>query len=307
MWKLIVIVIACVSIILSILSLTYTEQFSNPGINRVLSTYDAEQTPYVDKNQPQSIIEGPLKGINVCICYFGLSRNALSLGTLEAIEENWMKPLKDMGIIPDIYLHTYNLAILNLERSREQCKLNPDEWKLLKPNYYLVTDQNEFDNSYDISKIAEYGDGWAKDKEKYGTQLPNLLRQFNSLKTVTGLIKKKYDVYIYLRPDLLYLDPITPSVIKNIANSSKSIIATPNWQLWGGMNDRFAVMNEEAALLYGNRLDNILDFCEKKGPLHSETYLKWLMKENKVKSIKLKIKAQRVRCNGIIHSEKWNK
>lgn len=274
MW-IILIFMACIAILLAFLSLTYTEKFSNDGLS-------------------------------VCICYFGLSRNALSFGALESIDKNWMKPLLDMGIKPDIYLHTYDLEDLDLKRSNEKCKLDPNEWKLLNPHYYSVTNQSKFDNSYNISEIEAYGDGWALDKVKYGTQLPNLLRQFNSLKTVTGLLRKKYDVYIYLRPDLLYLDPILPSLLNKIAKSKKPIIASPNWQLWGGMNDRFAVMNEEAALLYGNRLDNVLDFCKEKGPLHAETYLKWLMKKNKVKRIPLKIKAQRIRCNGTVNQEKWN-
>jgi hypothetical protein len=264
---------ACIAVILALLSLTYTENFSN--------------------------------GLKVCICYFGLSRNALSFGTLESIEENWMKPLNDMGIKPDIYLHTYNLQDLDLKRSNEKCDLNPNEWELLNPNYFSITNQNEFDNSYDIGQIEAYGDGWVADKH-HGTQLPNLLRQFNSLKTVTGLLRRKYDVYIYLRPDLLYLNPITPKIIQKVAKYSKPIIASPNWQLWDGLNDRFAVMNREAALLYGNRLDYVLDFCEEKGPLHAETYLKWLMKKYKIRRIPLKIKAQRVRCDGSVNPEKTN-
>ena len=275
MWTILIPMMACIAVVLAILSLVHTEKFTNDGIN-------------------------------VCICYFGLSRNALSFGTLESIEENWMKPLSSMGIEPDIYLHSYNLQDLELKRSNEKCNLNPNEWKLLNPHYYSITSQSEFDNSYDMGQIKAYGDGWSTDKH-HGTQLPNLLRQFNSLKTVTGLLRKKYDVYIYLRPDLLYLDPISPKTIRQVAKSGKPIIASPNWQLWGGMNDRFAVMNREAALLYGNRLDYILDFCEEKGPLHAETYLNWLMKQHKVQKIPLKIKAQRVRCNGIVNSEKWSK
>ena len=275
MWKLIVILIASSAIILSLLSLTYTEQFGD--------------------------------SISVCICYFGLSRNALSFGALNSINENWMKPLESMGIKPDVYLHTYNLESLNMKRSNENCKLNPDEWKLLKPDFRKITDQSDFDNSYNISRIRAYGDGWKKDKEKYGTQLPNLLRQFNSLKTVTGLIRQRYDVYIYLRPDLLYLDPVKENIITKIAKNKKPIIASPNWQLWEGMNDRFAIMNKKAAMLYGNRLDYVLDFCEEKGPLHAETYLKWVMKKNKVNTIPLKIRAQRIRCDGTVNKEKWTK
>ena len=128
----------------------------------------------------------------------------------------------------DIYLHTYDLKVINNKRSKEfNVKLNLNEYKLLNPDYFSITSQNEFDNTINIKNYLLKGDPWKNN----GNSLFNLLRQLNSLKIVTKMHEDKdYKCYIYLRPDLKYLNNLDINLIKNLRDDT---FYTPEWGRWG--------------------------------------------------------------------------
>tara|TARA_B110000261_G_scaffold133797_1_gene150740 strand:- start:90 stop:755 length:666 start_codon:yes stop_codon:yes gene_type:complete len=165
------------------------------------------------------------------VCFFGLTRSVKY--TLPSIEKNIYQVLKENNINYEVYLHTYDLRKLNLKRSNENVDLDTEEWKLLKPNYYKIDSQEEFDKSYDYEFIKKYGDYW---KTNFQNTF-NLIRQFNSLKQLQKLINKKYDYYIILRPDLLYIDKLDINLINKYIDN-KTIIITPG--LRKTMSNQFA-------------------------------------------------------------------
>ena len=81
----------------------------------------------------------------------------------------------------------------------------------------------------------------------------------------------------------------------------------PNWQSFGGCNDRFAITkNYNAALAYASRLDDAINFCDvNKEPLHSERLVDFTLRKNRVKTVGIPITFSRVRNNGEVVKEKF--
>ena len=237
------------------------------------------------------------KEIKVAICFFGLTRSLKK--TYPSIEKNIFNELKLHHIKYDVYLHTYNLSQLTNQRSGENnCMLDTEEWKLLNPFAYKITDQNVFDDSFDWKMLFKKGDAW----NDGFSSLKNAIRQLNSLKEVTSLWldNPPYDCYIYLRPDLYYVNPID---ISDFFNSKKdNCIFLPKWgNNKGGLNDRIAYGNYQVMKIYGNRINSIPYFYQKKKiniPYHAEQYLLRIIYLNKLKVHFCNLKGIRIRSNG---------
>ena len=226
----------------------------------------------------------------ICICFFGLTRSLKY--THPSINEYILKILIINNYYFDIYLHTYNLDKLTNNRSNEKnIKLDFNEYKLLNPDYFLINNQCEFDQSINIDNYSLKGDPW-NDKN---VSLFNLLRQLNSLKKVSDLhLNKEYNCYIYLRPDLKYLNNLDINIIKKL---EKNTFYTPIWGKYGGLNDRLGLGDKNTMLKFGYRFNEALEYA-KNNKLHSETFLNHVMIN--YKKVNINLKANRIRANGYI-------
>lgn len=235
------------------------------------------------------------KKIKIAICFFGLCRSLNY--TLDSIKNNILLELKNNNIEYDIILHTYNLKYLNLKRSNESYKLDTNEWKLLKPDKFKIDNQDEFDKKYDYNYIKSFGDAWNTNYEN----TINLIRQLNSLKKVWSLChdkNNKYDCYLFLRPDIKYLNKINTDYVNNIVKNN-NLIYTPEWLKSGGLNDRFALCDYNSAKIYSNRIDNIPNYLSlTKKPLHAEKFLKFVINKNNILNKDLNLKGHRIRSKG---------
>lgn len=235
------------------------------------------------------------KKIKIAICFFGLCRSLNY--TLDSIKNNILLELKNNNIEYDIILHTYNLKYLNLKRSNESYKLDTNEWKLLKPDKFKIDNQDEFDKVYDYNYIKSFGDAWNTNYEN----TINLIRQLNSLKKVWLLChdkNNKYDCYLFLRPDIKYLNKINIDYVNNIVKNN-NLIYTPEWLKSGGLNDRIALCDYNSAKIYSNRIDNIPNYLSlTKKPLHAEKFLKFIINKNDILNKDLKLKGHRIRSKG---------
>ena len=172
------------------------------------------------------------------------------------------------------------------------------DYKLLNPKEIIIDDQDEFDKSFNYEKIMLYGNAWEDSNDNFAS-LKNLIRQLNSLQKLTLMLSKqpKYDMYIYIRPDLKIITPFDISWL-NIKNNQ---LATPIYfKHWGGLNDRFAIGKFEDIQIYGSRINEIINFVTtpKKRPLHSEQLVKFVLNKNKIKNIDIYITLVRVRADG---------
>jgi hypothetical protein len=232
----------------------------------------------------------------ICIMFFGLLRR-LDI-TLPSIRKNIFIALEKHNFEYDIYIHTYKINNLNSPRAGENnIKYNNNQILLFKHSSkkIKIDDQDEIDKTLNFEKILSKPNPWPEDPSKIS--IKNVLRQQYSLKSVFEMVKnenKSYDGYLFLRPDMIYLNPI---IIRSIPFpiSNYHIYCSP-WNSYSGVNDRFCLTSYYGAEKYSSRIDEIYEETN----IHSETFLKkHLLKYNMV-ILPLKIKANRVRGNGNI-------
>ena len=233
----------------------------------------------------------------VALCFFGLTRSLKF--TIDSIQDNILDVLKDNKIEYTIYLHSYDLKRLDLRRSQEKnCILDPEEYKLLKPDYVKITHQEDFDKSFDWEYVKKFGDPWGFEGNNF-ENLYNLFRQLNSIKLCTQLWQEhdEYDCYLYLRPDLNYVDKLDINELNLVSNNKNSIL-TPEWMRDNGLNDRFAFGSKKSILRWANRIDDRFEY-EKE--FHSEKYLNWVINKYNIHNYFMNMKAYRIRANGEKH------
>ena len=131
----------------------------------------------------------------------------------------------------------------------------------------------------------------------------NLIRQFNSLQQVWKLCEKnnkKYDCYLFLRPDLKYTKKID---IKQVVDacSNNNTIYTPSWSTFKGLNDRMALGDYNSMKVYANRINYVNNYLEiTNKPLHAERFLKYVLDKHNLKNKEFKMVGKRIRSNGIV-------
>lgn len=111
---------------------------------------------------------------------------------------------------------------------------------------------------------------------------------------------------IFLRPDLLYHSYFRPPV-ELAANLSKDRIFLPNWQSYGGYNDRFAICCDANYVTYGSRASLINSYIDLGKPLYSELFLHFALKERRINIDVLRVTASRVRADGRVEAELFTK
>jgi len=241
--------------------------------------------------------------LRFCICFWGVTSRSLDL-TYKSINENIFDVISKYNIETDLYVHNMKIANYSNKHARENIILS-DKTNLL--NYlncnnliYSETKQEDFDNSFNWEGIHTT-------RFSYQT-LQNAIRSLYSVKSVTKMWQNqdiKYDYYIYIRPDLLYINKINIKLI--IGNFiSSNTLQTPFWHKRSGLNDRIYMGKENEISIIGNRLDYAKEYTNKqKKGYHPEGFMKYIVEKNKIKIIDINLKGKRVRANGKIVKEKF--
>ncbi|DBA72335.1 TPA: hypothetical protein ACH3X2_010576 [Trebouxia sp. C0005] len=110
----------------------------------------------------------------------------------------------------------------------------------------------------------------------------------------------KYDIVCYLRTNLWFFNLLAISELST-AQQHKDHLYTPDFHMWGGLNDRLAFGVPQVMSIYGNRLDMAKSYA-KEHPLHSETFLKAAMQQADVECSFSSIRFARVRATGELWS-----
>jgi hypothetical protein len=129
----------------------------------------------------------------------------------------------------------------------------------------------------------------------------NLLSQLYSLKQVWSLAqltRNEHDIFLFLRPDLEYVDRLRPADIFNPLLRGEADLITGSWHQWGGLNDRFAFCSRRGAETYANRIDQVTNFCAARGHLNAEELLDYVARRAELKLRYSNIRAMRVRADG---------
>jgi hypothetical protein len=238
----------------------------------------------------------------IAICFFGITRSLSH--TLPSIEMNALGPARAAGSVR-VYGHFFQERSLTEARSGESGALNPDEHRLLRPDWLQLEEPDDCLAQWDFEALKRYGDCWNNEFRS----LRNLVHQQHSLNLVTqAVLDDGAEICMFLRPDLRYHDSLAPAIARALraARVGRNLVQLPDWQAWhGGHNDRFAIVAGSAAIAaYGKRAERMAEFCAVTGrPLHSEQLLRFALDRACVPVRTIRARASRVRLGGVEHAE----
>jgi hypothetical protein len=234
----------------------------------------------------------------IAVCFFGITRS-LSF-TLDNIKSHVLHAAELHGDVR-VFAHFFDQKVISNPRSGEDSTLTPNEHALLPLDKLVLEVPDQFLSSACFAEVCSYGDIFADDC----CSLRNLFHQLSSLMKVTQMaLEWNADIVIFVRPDLLYHDSFE-GILHKVRRQGAGVYL-PNWQHWGGFNDRFSIaIGDDAIRAYGQRYQVILDYCkDNKAPLHSEKLLKYALRHQVVHLIEHR--ASRVRGNGHIVNESFH-
>lgn len=230
----------------------------------------------------------------IAICFWGLTRS-LSY-TIDSIQTHIFNVLKSHNLEYDIYLHTYTFEseYVNVWANERNIKLNFDEYKLLKPTYFQIDDQDKIKVQLKLHNYRTYKDHW---NSNY-VCCDNFICSLYSKLQVAQMIEqsgKTYKYIIYCRPDVKYLNNLPIDILNKINDVN---IVTPIFNKWNGLNDRFFIGNYTNGLRYGKAFNELLNYS-RRNKIHSETFIKWYLgKRYTLTNVDTHFFFNRVRCDG---------
>ena len=235
--------------------------------------------------------------MKIAVAFFGLPR--CSRLTFPSIEREVLSRFPQEAEVK-CFFHLYQQDSVHNVRSGESGVLAPENYDPFKGMNGELQTPDSFLGGSDLAALKVYGDTW-KDEFK---SLQNLLMQLNSLKCVTRKVQSwGPDIVVYLRPDLLYHSPL-PDWSFNYCYENPKAIFVPGWQWGKGLNDRFAICGNQTYLVYGNRIDQCIEYCKTmRDSLHAERFLKYVLQKNQLKILLMMSRASRVRINGDVRDE----
>jgi len=239
--------------------------------------------------------------MRIALAYFGLPRN--SSICFPSIEKNIYKRLPSKNACVKSFYHLYEPQLVKNSRSGENAFLSEENYRVFEGMTGCYEVAGECLDKWKVEELKGHGDVWMDNFKS----LENLVHQLNSLHIVTSMVKAfRPNVVIFLRPDLIYHDPLPDFVVPAISARHRAIYI-PDWQWWNGLNDRFAVCGSSVFEAYGKRIELALPFCkEMKRGLHAERLLSYAMKKVGARIRTLEVRASRVRVGGEIVEETFS-
>mmetsp|Transcript_17492 Transcript_17492/g.53542 ORF Transcript_17492/g.53542 Transcript_17492/m.53542 type:complete len:348 (-) Transcript_17492:47-1090(-) len=234
------------------------------------------------------------KPLRVAVCFFGVTRSLTS--TICNLRARVFRPLELAGAVLETFVHTYSVDRLadNQRNNEFNHTLRVGEWRLLPHLHAAVeTSQEDFLRGTDIdvsyappTDVPEKKYAWG---DKSAGTLRNLICQYKSLEEATLLwtarhTKAPFDVVVYLRPDVAYLDTLDPAMLRRLLDLHeelrRQVWVSPAWQTNSGRNDRMAFGTPGAMKAYGTRLRRAARYVEATAaPLHAEKFLEYDMRK----------------------------
>lgn len=248
--------------------------------------------------------------LKFCVCFFGVTSRSLDL-TYKSINDNILDVISNHNIKIDIYVHNMRVKkIVSDTKNGERNIVVKDKTKYLQylkcdNLIYSETNQADFDSNFNWDKTTKYG---LYSQYNLNTH-KNAIRQLYSVKKVTEMWQtngESYDYYIYLRPDLLYINKIDIKAILGTFMHDNTL-QTPYWHKWTGFNDRIYMGCEHEISINGNRFDYIDEYIEKEKVYHPEKFMKYINSKNNIKHVDIDLKGKRVRRNKQIVNEDFSK
>jgi hypothetical protein len=246
------------------------------------------------------LIPESLSVLNIAVAFFGIPRN--SEICFPSIEENVLGQLPKGSNVKCFY-HLYKIDEVHNQRSAEKGELKAQNYDVFQPMTGFLESTDGVLDRWDFERVKAMGDTWGDEH----VSLRNLIYQLNSLHTVTGMMESfDPDFVVFVRPDNFFHSPL-PDYIFHSPHARRLNAYIPDWQWWGGLNDRFAICGRDVYRAYGKRIERIFEFCEATGrKLHSERLLKYVLLKADARVCTLPTTASRVRITGAFAEESFS-
>jgi len=215
--------------------------------------------------------------MKIALGFWGLTRSLTY--TLESIEKNILTVLKKSNEVT-IFIHTYSLdtPYSNEHAHEKNIVLNNDEWKLLKPDFIEIENQDQVKRQINLPVYRSMGDHYGRNFQT----VDNFICAMYSKKKLTDLITSSnitFDYIIFLRPDVKYLhafdlrllDIVKDNVVCVPNFGPKFVPSTATDEKEVLFSDRFALCNGVNYKAYGNVFDRLLDYS-KRYTIYSERF-----------------------------------
>lgn len=226
--------------------------------------------------------------------------------TVGSLRDCVIVPLERLGPV-DVFYHSWDVAeVYNPRGSEDGVDLDPTELARWLPEAQGVFEsQEEFDASVDWEPLLRNNPmrHCCGGEEEARVTLMNFRRALESQERAWRFFEKTktrdYDVVVVTRGDLRFLVELGTSNIERSTSNFEGVrIWVPKFHSWGGVNDRFAIGNEEAIRIWSNRVAFAEQWLEKADGESAEWLLmKWLEKK-RVRVGFLDFVFQRIRANG---------
>jgi len=233
------------------------------------------------------------------IGFFGLTRSLRH--TAAAVETGFYQPLRNSGIATVRAGH-FNLpkAITNPRSGEFAIVPDRNDSALLGLDLCWIEPQNMAAVAHEYEIARAFPDSFGDHYRSLG----NLCLQLHSLRRLWSLLEllgvQETDIVLLLRPDLLYLDSLNPTLHLAPLLEGRADLIVPGWQNWGGLNDRLAFCSGRAARIYANRIKLFQEGCLRLGSMHAERFLKYVIDYHGLRVACTDLRAVRVRGNGRI-------
>ena len=219
--------------------------------------------------------------IDFAIVYFGLTRSTKKV--YESHINNVFNVLKKNGLSYKTFMHTWKTKD-NKQRIWENIipqEIDYEEYKLLTPDFYKIENQWEFIENLNMDDFF-YKDvyntiGHAVNGEWLPGLICNHLCALESKKRGLEMVEHfitdnyKFKNIMFIRPDVFIHNELP---LYQILPNSVNI---PNKEHHEGLNDRFAIVNYENAIIYGKRINEIIEYRKNNGRIVSEKYVKYIL------------------------------
>eukprot|EP01031_Cornospumella_fuschlensis_P024691 gene24691-29834_t len=233
--------------------------------------------------------------------------------TIDSYRQYVLAPVSAMNHTYEVIVHTYKLqhAYSNARNLETSVWINETDWRLLRPNYVHVEQQEEFDVNVNYPLYQSKGDYWDNNYLCF----KNHMRALNSLHHVTLVVQslcqsrqrrsptaaKCFDAIIFLRPDVEFLHPLPVHLLNGIGSNRLYVPDFHRSCRQGEYNDRMAMGGLSAALTYGKKLQRALSYSQKH-IMHAEGYTyDYLHGYKELEVIEIPFRFRRMRSTGAEH------
>jgi hypothetical protein len=245
------------------------------------------------------------KRIKCCFLFHGLPRSLR--WTKQNIRRNVIQPFSDLVDQSCKVAHFNNPGVVLNPRSLEH------NVRVAYPNltgldidiFWIESqDDNNLTDKFEVLKHHEL------QAETTLQSHINLLHGYHSLKRVWTMAEMAgftdSDIFVFLRPDLDYIDPWPAATLMDTILSDRSDLICPDWHSFGGLNDRMAIANLKGAKAYASRWDMVETLVAENIPRSSEKLLLRTAELAGVRSSTFSSRALRVRADGRTQKEDFN-